>query len=1554
MEMEGIRGKILAVTIVVCSLWIGTASGTSYTYTFDPNQSTVVRSFLYSETYTLTGGFQLKIDPNTGTASFDSVNATFSNDPNFQTGDLGELFYTDELVGDVVNDTTIEFELPPGHPVRQSYDIHITLTFQNGHVRLTGQRFPLMVGEPGFTLEAIANLVKIAYVDTDAPPGGDGSSWATAFKYLQDALFNTLPGTEIRVAQGIYKPHLNSYSAQPPSRADTFQLKNGVAIRGGYAGFGEPGPDVRDIELYETVLSGDLVGNDIDVNDAWDVWQEPTFTENSYHVVTGSGTNSTAVLDGFTITSGCASGPVLGSYDSNDPLLSSGAGMLNDSGSPTVINCTFRKNTTWTWYGQIDGESGFDDGNPSLESTYIFLPETSGAAVFNRDGSPTFRNCIFEENVAFGPDASSAGAGVCNINSSPLLENCVFRANVVTGFDSEYYGGAMANYNSNPTLRDCSFIGNRADYSCGGAIYNDGGSPVLTNCAFTENLAVDGGAIFIGGDSSGTLTDCVFENNTADVHGGAISHTGFGELNIIHCEFRDGSAECGAAIYNIYASLVLSECILVSNQAEYSGAIYSDGDITLTNCLLANNHAQVWGGALANMENTSRSVNCTFVGNSANYGGAIFSNIECDTIAINSIFWGNTAQTGSQIATSGSHGSSTLTVSYCDIENGLEGLYVPDGCTLIWEEGNIDAEPYFVDPDGEDNVVGTEDDNLRLSLGSPCIDTGDNTAIPPSVLTDLDGNPRIVGDRVDMGAYEFQDMCILYVDANAPFGGDGKSWATAFRHLQDALFNAIPLTEIRIAQGIYKPDQGASVTPGDRQANFRIKARLTVKGGYAGFGEPNPNARDIKLHKTILSGDLNGDDGLNFENNDENSYHVVRGGASGDTTILDGFTITGGNANGFEFFHEQGGGIYVSPDLNFTIENCTIIRNRAESRGGGIHSPGPSYACLTITNCRFIANSAGWTGGGISLDGESLPDISNCLFAGNSAVTGGAIGIIEGYPGIINCTFTGNRASDECGGVIVLDGISHFENCILWGNTDAGGADESAQVMPVWGWSPPVNYSCIQGWTGALGGIGNIDADPCFVELGYWDANGTPADANDDVWIDGDYHLLPDSPCIGVGDNAAVLPSVLTDLDGNPRIVGNTVDMGAYEFSGLIYVDDDAPNDPVPGDPAVSDPLEDGTEPHPFDTIQEAIDLAVDGYTVLVQSGSYFFEPSTGNSIDFLGKNITLTSADPTDWDIVDNTIIRGYVQFSGNEEPNCTFTGFRIHDLQYGAIYGNHTHATISHCNMSGNGPCGATVIKDCDGIISNCLITDNTTVALCGIYPVVFGCNGLIKNCTIANNLSGVSVGTATIENCIIYNNFGSQLAVTNGETLNISYSNVQGGLEEVVGDGSVEWGPGNIDTDPCFVRLGYWGIDDLTLIEGDYHLKSEGWRWNTEGKSWTYDYITSRCIDAGNPGARLGGELMSVPRDPDNIWGVNLRINMGAYGGTGQASMPPHGWTLLADLNNDGTVNFLDFAHQTQDWLKTAPEQPGDLNRDGIVNRIDLAALAENWLQVTDWVE
>ena len=140
-------------------------------------------------------------------------------------------------------------------------------------------------------------------VDNSATPGGDGFTWTSAFQDLQDALDITVaapPGlvSEIRIAGGTYT-HIRADLDPNDARTATFQLINSVALYGSYAGQGDPNnPDTRDIDLYETILSGDLMGND--VGDA----QDPSHGENCYHVVTANGTDRSAVLDGFVIRGG--------------------------------------------------------------------------------------------------------------------------------------------------------------------------------------------------------------------------------------------------------------------------------------------------------------------------------------------------------------------------------------------------------------------------------------------------------------------------------------------------------------------------------------------------------------------------------------------------------------------------------------------------------------------------------------------------------------------------------------------------------------------------------------------------------------------------------------------------------------------------------------------------------------------------------------------------------------------------------------------------------------------------------------------------------------------------------------------------------------------------------------------------------------------------------------------------------------------------------------------------------------------------------------------------
>ena len=537
------------------------------------------------------------------------------------------------------------------------------------------------------------------YVDADATGANDGSSWANAYNYLQDALAGALSGDEIWVAEGTYKPDANS--ANPGGSSDreaTFQLINGVAIKGGYAGFGEPNPNVRDVDAYETILSGDLAGDDAPVADPRDLRTEPTRAENSYHVVTSSGTDATAVLDGFSLTGGNANGSYPNYY---------GGGMYNPSGSPTLANCTFTGNSA-KYYG---------------------------GGMYNDDSSPTVTNCIFSGNSA-----------------------------------DENGGGMYNSYSSSPTLTHCTFSGNSASAN-GGGMYNDYSSPTLTNCTFSGNWAGDGGGMK-NYESSPTLTNCTFNDNSANLGGG---------------------------MYNSESSPTLTNCTFSGNSAALGGGGMRNSfsaNPTLTNCTFTGNSTKHSGGGMSNQESAPKLTNCTFSGNSAeSNGGGMYTWGSSPTL-INCILWYNTAgHQGPQIALY----DSTLSISYCDLHGGQTEVY-DFNSAINWGSGNIDADPIFVDADGPDNIIGTEDDNLRLSADSNCIDAGDNDAVPldandidgdgntvEPIPWNLDGPPRFVDDPntadtgngtppvVDMGAYEFIDM--NYIEITGPTEVDEDSGA---------------------------------------------------------------------------------------------------------------------------------------------------------------------------------------------------------------------------------------------------------------------------------------------------------------------------------------------------------------------------------------------------------------------------------------------------------------------------------------------------------------------------------------------------------------------------------------------------------------------------------------------------------------------------------------------------------------------------------------------------------------------------------------------------------
>ena len=261
---------------------------------------------------------------------------------------------------------------------------------------------------------------KTIYVDADAAGTGTGANWTNAYIYLQDALddadISDKP-VEIRVAQGTYKPDEGS-GVEDANRTETFQLINEVTLKGGFAGDGEPDPNARDIDNYETILSGDLDGNDVQVLNPSDLLTEPTRAENSYRVVTGSGTDVTAVLDGFTITAGNADGI---------PWHEHGGGMNISKGSPLITNCTFINNSASGDGGGVynAGTYGLDDGPILTNCTFIRNAAVSrGGGMTYYHGSRKLVDCTFCNNWA-----GKGGGGTFFRWSSPMLTNSTFIVN---------------------------------------------------------------------------------------------------------------------------------------------------------------------------------------------------------------------------------------------------------------------------------------------------------------------------------------------------------------------------------------------------------------------------------------------------------------------------------------------------------------------------------------------------------------------------------------------------------------------------------------------------------------------------------------------------------------------------------------------------------------------------------------------------------------------------------------------------------------------------------------------------------------------------------------------------------------------------------------------------------------------------------------------------------------------------------------------------------------------------------------------------------------------
>jgi len=576
---------------------------------------------------------------------------------------------------------------------------------------------------------------RIIYVDDDAKGANNGLSWADAYMYLQDALADansSAKTVEIHVAQGIYKPDQGANQALG-DRMATFQLIKGVSLRGGYAGTGAPDPNTRNINAYKTILSGDLADNDATTyNPPFPLYYEdPSRTDNSFRVVTVFLADPNTLLDGFVVTAAYE-------YPFEDAKFS-GAGLyVGRDVNLTVQNCVFTANAATgvlcNWVS-----------NPTFKDC-VFANNTAsyeGGGIFIRDGgSPHLIRCTFEDNRALD------GGGLYNRNGCLLLEDCTFIRNIACGMRCANvgYGGGLYSLSFLPgsKLNNCEFIANIASEGGGAYLGYSGMSPPL------------------GRDEKIMLTGCTFIQNQASF-GGAIRQR-VSILHVEHSVFCENSAlYTGGAISNSSSITNLSHCIFSGNSASLTGAsVFTQGSRSFS-----------LRGHEISMEFILTLNSCTFACNLAPTGRAIacksYGSQDLDNIIISNCILDN-----GDNEIHNDKGSKT-TITYTNLSGGISSVHDPFN-TLIWGQGNIDADPCFADPgrwvnandpnqiaeSNDPNAVWIDGDyHLKSQAGrwdpvsqtwvkndvtSPCIDAGDPN-------TPVGDEPFPNGGRINMGAY---------------------------------------------------------------------------------------------------------------------------------------------------------------------------------------------------------------------------------------------------------------------------------------------------------------------------------------------------------------------------------------------------------------------------------------------------------------------------------------------------------------------------------------------------------------------------------------------------------------------------------------------------------------------------------------------------------------------------------------------------------------------------------------------------------------------------------
>jgi hypothetical protein len=969
---------------------------------------------------------------------------------------------------------------------------------KNGHLLIT----LLLTLLPALAAPTHAAVI---YVDSAATGAGTGSSWADAYPNLQDALDAAITGDDIWMAQGTYKPTYD-YGLNIGDRGNHFRMINGVAIYGGFPNTGDPTFGDRDPLAYETILSGDLLGNDNPNTPVKDLLDDPSRADNSYHVFNhqwSTDLDSTAILDGFTITAGNADDSSFHSPHAE------GGGMRNYSSSPTLTNCTF----------------------------------TVNSAIY--------------------------GGGMDNTGSNLTLTGCTFFGN------SASYGGGISNHHGRPKVSDCTFISNSAEDD-GGGMYNKSSSPKVTHCTFFGNSASYGGGMYNREYSSPRVTNCTFDGNSAQDDGGGMKNYDYSSPRVTNCTFASNSADRGGGMVNTTACYpTVTNCILWGNTALKSNEIYNYSSTP------AISYCDIAGSFLGNLWDP-------------NIGSDGGGNIDADPLFLYPPGGDFHLLPDSPCINAGDP------ISFY----GLNDTDIDGQTRIVANRIDIGADEFLIEGPP---LIGLSSWHIELTIQ----DTDPNPS--PYILSiwniasgelnwHITENSNWLDVSPDSGTSTGQIGEVLF-GINTAILEPGKYNSNLTVHDSNAINSprTIYLT-VNLTTTRNVPDEYSTIQDAINAAN-KGDIVLVSDGTYTGLGN-----HDIDfLGKAITVKSENGPGNCIIDcqttgNGRHRGFYFHN--YEGYDSALEGFTIVNGYAGSP---YGTGGAIFCY-NSSPTIENCIITHNKGFGNligGGGIACEDSSPI---INNCILSYNQSNSGGAIYSRDGD--PTISNCIITNNIAEYGGGIYITYDVSSqvsktvITNCNISQNKAKSESeysywsprgggiycgykinveiancainanmGGAIAFGSLSRsiITNCTLADNYGINGSalhcDSQRQEDPsniqlnncilendgneieiIDNTSISIIYSNVRG---GYPGTGNIDADPCFVSLGYWDANNTAGDVNDDFFVAGNYRLADNSLCINTGDPNYVPAADETDLAGNPRVMGSCaprIDMGAYEY----------------------------------------------------------------------------------------------------------------------------------------------------------------------------------------------------------------------------------------------------------------------------------------------------------------------------------------------------------------------------------------------------------------------